>query len=578
MSSSEGRVASGSAPQPVEAMAVDIAVGMELMTPSKKRAKPHGYVSPPSGSQFWVDDADSESTNDETNSSEDGFKTVDIKARRAARIEKKEKKKKMKFAELLDSLKRTSGTSGKARPNKLKVPRKVGKEIEGRCMPSAPTTAAVQPIPGASVAISIPRPNGPPAAQARIGRSAEDRLFIEFLGIPLTSVNAVKVRAELNKMFGPLSADVPAPSSTYVRVHLGGPEKGPNKTRLLACAGIAGYNIKVSEPREVVRHRGRYVQKVIKGVPSALSDEEILTCLREQESCTPLKVARILKMKDKVKIPTSVVKLDFAPGTVVPTRMYIGFQSFKIKEYIPAPTRCFRCMGLNHVAKHCQRKERCGICAGEHKQTECTQHQQPKCAACGGPHPAMSPNCPRYTLAKAATSISVREGVLYSDALRTARIQEKRKTLPTTSAPSARPSAPAAGRPATAERRDAGLSGESVQRSRPIPEVASELQAPAVASVQQAVEEIDDGKAQRAALDALTRACTMFVSAMEATECGSATLPAKIIQILVSTISVAFKIPQDTVCDAVSDIYAAAATPPDASSATSATTSDNRHH
>src|SRR6218665_486028 len=136
MSSSEGRVASGSAPQPVEAMAVDIAVGMELMTRSKKRAKPHGYVSPPSGSQFWVDDADSELTNDETNSSEDGFKTVDIKARRAARIEKKEKKKKMKFAELLDSLKRTSGTSGKARPNKLK---KVGKEIEGRCMPSAPT-------------------------------------------------------------------------------------------------------------------------------------------------------------------------------------------------------------------------------------------------------------------------------------------------------------------------------------------------------------------------------------------------------------------------------------------------------
>src|SRR6218665_998209 len=117
MSSSEGRVASGAAPQPVEAMAVDIAVGMELMTRSKKRAKPHGYVSPPSGSQFWVDDADSESTNDETNSSEDGFKTVDIKARRAAKIEKKEKKK-MKFAELLDSLKRTSG---KVRPNKPKV-------------------------------------------------------------------------------------------------------------------------------------------------------------------------------------------------------------------------------------------------------------------------------------------------------------------------------------------------------------------------------------------------------------------------------------------------------------------------
>ena len=96
--------------------------------------------------------------------------------------------------------------------------------------------------------------------------------------------------------------------------------------------------------------------------------------------------------------------------------------------------------------------------------------------------------------------------------------------------------------------------------------------------MQQAVEQVDDGQAQRTALDALTRACTMFVSAMAATECGSATLPAKIIQILVSTISVAFKIPQDTICDAVLDVYAAAARPLDASSATSATTPDNRHH
>src|SRR6218665_1392372 len=213
-------------------------------------------------------------------------------------------------------------------------------------------------------------------------------------------------------------------------------------------------------------------------------------------------------------------------------------------------------LGAQPRGKHCQCKERCGICAGEHKKTECTQRLRPKCAACGGPHLAMSRNCPRDTLAKAATSISVREGVLYSDALRAAHIQEKQKASPTAITPSTGPPALTAGRPATAERRDAGPSGEPVQRSRPsppIPEVAYEHQAPAVASVQQAVEQIDYGK--RAALHALTRACTLFVSAMEATECDSATLPAKIIQILVS--SVAFNIPQDTVCNAVSDIYAA---------------------
>ena len=90
--------------------------------------------------------------------------------------------------------------------------------------------------------------------------------------------------------------------------------------------------------------------------------------------------------------------------------------------------------------------------------------------------------------------------------------------------------------------------------------------------------QVVESKTQRADLEALTRACTLFVKAMEATACGSAIPPTKIIQILVSIISVAFNIPQDTICHAVSDIYAAAAQSSDASSATSATTPDDRHH
>src|SRR6188768_3986947 len=75
------------------------------------------------------------------------------------------------------------------------------------------------------------------------------------------------------------------------------------------------------------------------------------------------------------------------------------------------------------------------ICAGEHKHTDCDKRDQPKCAACGGPHPAMSNSCPRYIQAKTATAISVTEGRLYSDALRMVRTQEKQKTSPPTSTP-----------------------------------------------------------------------------------------------------------------------------------------------
>lgn len=94
-------------------------VDMGLMAPSKTRAKPHDCVSPPNVSQFWVNDTDSESVDDETNCSDDDFKSVDIKARRVAKFEKKEKKK-LKLSDIsLDSLKQTSG---KTRPKKLKAP------------------------------------------------------------------------------------------------------------------------------------------------------------------------------------------------------------------------------------------------------------------------------------------------------------------------------------------------------------------------------------------------------------------------------------------------------------------------
>src|SRR6218665_1245899 len=341
MSSSKALVASGSAlpGQSVQGMLKDLRA-----TTSAKRPASSSDSSPDSddarqrrdkGKGYW--ETDVEPMTDD--GSDDGSDTVTAQVF----VKEKKKKKKLKAQISLENLKKT----GDSKP---KIPIKSIKAPVERCMQIAPQPKvkhpAAEPAATAEHAATgaVPRPKQTPLNETRIYRSVSNRLFIEFLGLQLHQINATKVRGGAEQTGGPLLADVPAPSSTYVRVHLGGPEKGPNKTRLLGCTDIAGYNIKVSEPRQIMRHRGRNVQKVIKGVPCALSDEEILTCLREQESCTPLKVARILKMKDKVKVPTSVVKLDFAPGTVVPTRIYIGFQSFKTKNYIPAPTRSFRCM------------------------------------------------------------------------------------------------------------------------------------------------------------------------------------------------------------------------------------------
>jgi hypothetical protein len=94
---------------------------------------------------------------------------------------------------------------------------------------------------------------------------------------------------------------------------------------------------------------------------------------------------------------------------------------------------------------------------------------------------------------------------------------------------------------------------------------------------QEDVAQADGGKTQRVALEALTRACNALVKAME-TDDGAPITPAKLIEILVSTIHVAFNISLDTACSAVASAYDAATEASGAMSTTSATSPDNRHH
>jgi len=575
MSSSEGRAASGSAlsVQLVEDMVID----MGVMTPRNKRANPSEDSSSSGSGRLWIADGSDSSSDDDS---------VTVNAKLGQRKKKKKKIVAERKSDYFLKDKTPEGPGkGKVSDTTVKrpmpvtsatldMPSTVG-SVSNQCRPNAQSAVNKPPTETTVDTGSVNAAVKAPAKRVPVGRSIENRLFIEFIGIALSSVDAFRVRTELNTKFGPLTADVPTPSSSYVRVHLGGPSRVANRATLLGTTDLCGYKIKVSEPREVVRHRGRYIQKVIKGVPPALSDSEILASVKDQERLPVLKVSRIHKVENKVKVPTLAVQINFTSGAVVPERLYIGFLTFKLYDYVPPPTRCFKCLSLGHISKFCrQKKPRCGICAGDHQHTECTKRDKPKCAACGGPHPAMARSCPKYALAKAATSISVREGVLYSDALRMAR-KDQHQASTTPKAPSQEtPTTTAAvstGGPARPESLCTLPSGES-SRQRPKVVRPPTAAAPVVPYGQQEeATQVVEGKTQRAALDALTRACTLFVKAMEATECGSAIPPTKIIQILVSTISVAFNIPQDTV-------YAASAQSSDASSATSATTPDDRNH
>lgn len=567
MSASEGPSTSGTA---AKLHSPGGEADARLLTPPKKRMKPAGD-SPHETPKFWADAAGLGAANEDG----DGYETVSAKPKKA------------KAAVSLNSLRKDRRLpSTPKKPAKASGSRKAkvqGQSTEAkRCALNAPEADSDD----SSVSTDMTEA---PVARATVSRSVDDRLFVEFICLPLCKVNAVAVRAELNQQFGPLSADLPTPAATSVRVHLGGPEKETNKARLLACTKICTYQIKVSEPREIVRQRGKYVQRVIKGVPHDLSDSDIFEAAKYNECLPLIRAQRIFKIVNTVKVATMAVLMDFTPGTIVPTKMNIGFLKFKLHVYVPPPTRCFVCFGLNHVAKFCRQSQRCSTCAGPHKHTECNQKQQPKCAACGGPHPAMSGSCPKYNLARTATTISVRDGRSYSDALRIAKNQEREKasaaaattstapsmTPTTTVTPAAAPSNPAAARAEPKEQRPPRASRR--QRSQVRPPTAT---APVVPNGQQEmVAPTAGGRTQReAALEALSGAFALLLGTTEDGGAGKFS-PATLIELLVSTIAAAFRIPMDSASKAVTTAYAVVREASGAeSSTTSATTPDDRHH
>ena len=93
--------------------------------------------------------------------------------------------------------------------------------------------------------------------------------------------------------------------------------------------------------------------------------------------------------------------------------------------YIPEPTRCFRCQNYGHIAKNCNRRERCPICSEKHSYLACPikdnhrELERARCPNCRGPHPASYKGCEKYKEAQKVVEIKTKEGISYADALKT---------------------------------------------------------------------------------------------------------------------------------------------------------------
>ena len=120
-------------------------------------------------------------------------------------------------------------------------------------------------------------------------------------------------------------------------------------------------------------------------------------------------VARLYKGRGRNRMPTKCIKIGI-PGQQLPEHIYVGYIRYQVKPYVEAPYQCYRCQGFGHGAAMCTaRLEKCVICAGNHRMSECPK-EQIRCANCDSTeHTAGYGGCPKMVEARQIEKIKAEE-------------------------------------------------------------------------------------------------------------------------------------------------------------------------
>lgn len=124
-------------------------------------------------------------------------------------------------------------------------------------------------------------------------------------------------------------------------------------------------------------------------------------------------------MKVEAKLYDIIVKQE---------KVRIAWQNIRVDNYIDI-TRCFKCQGYGHIAKHCELKEPvmiCSYCAEHHLPKDCPVKNEPNKHACHNciripalgtlsstPHNSLSSHCPVYRHAQRTQLLKVQHYVEY---------------------------------------------------------------------------------------------------------------------------------------------------------------------
>src|SRR5436190_17635702 len=176
--------------------------------------------------------------------------------------------------------------------------------------------------------------------------------------------------------------------------------------RLLATKKLGSHDIEVSG------HRTMNSSRVVVFCRDLLncSVEEICEETRAQGV---IDVRRIKKRENGQLVDTPNHILTFNTPKL-PDTIKVAFYSLKVRIYIPAPMRCFRCQRFGHTSARCTNPPVC-MCGKEpHEGTNCVEPLQ--CVNCKGNHSARSRNCPVFKQEAAIQEVKTKENISYFEA------------------------------------------------------------------------------------------------------------------------------------------------------------------
>ena len=144
-----------------------------------------------------------------------------------------------------------------------------------------------------------------------------------------------------------------------------------------------------------------------------ISDEEIADGLADFGVTS---ARRILTKRGTVKTDNVILTFD---TTDLPNEVRVGYVKVRVRPYVPAPMRCYRCQRFGHTKDNCRGRPTCSKCASlEHTDDAC-ESDTLRCVNCGEgqtPHSSYARSCPAYLKEKEINSIKATRNISFKEA------------------------------------------------------------------------------------------------------------------------------------------------------------------